>query len=178
MNGESNAQAGDGGAMAKGEEALAKRSGGKEDGEYRPAVSLESAKQLILEKAQIRIGDHDPVLMLVVLHEGFIKDYDALLKRHHQAMKTVMEREVGAVVEKMGEVAERFGENALKGSMSRTLEEVAVYEKRLQNLRNELVNDLLSALRTRVAWGILWHGILTFVTAGAAIATVVALAKI
>ncbi len=65
------------------------------------SMSLEKARSLLREKHNMVVDDHDPILLLVTLHQGFIADYEWMLQRHHLALTTM----IGEAVEGLTEEA-------------------------------------------------------------------------
>lgn len=56
-----------------------------------PAVmSLDDARALLVREHNTAIGADDPLLMAVTMHQGFIGDYEAMLKRHDIAIKALL----------------------------------------------------------------------------------------
>lgn len=63
------------------------------------SMSLEKARSLLCEKHNMAVDDRDPILLLVTLHQGFIADYERMLKRHHLALTTMIGEAVGGLTE-------------------------------------------------------------------------------
>lgn len=51
------------------------------------AMSLDDARAMLVRQHGVAISNDDPILMAVSLHQGFIADYEAMLRRHDQAIK-------------------------------------------------------------------------------------------
>ena len=165
---------GDGKAVTEMAKTSAGNGAAAEGGKTRRAMSIESAKQLLTEKLNTTVDDDDPALIPVYLHEGFLEDYGRMLKRHEATVAEAMALEVTAAVKTVREAAEGLRDETLKGSVRQSLAEVGEYARQIENLKTELTNGL----RRTVARQIAIHGVLTFVTAGAALATVLALMNI
>ncbi len=46
------------------------------------AMSLDDARALLVREHGVAIGSDDPLLMLITLHQGMLRDYERMLARH------------------------------------------------------------------------------------------------
>lgn len=51
------------------------------------AMSLEEARARLVQAHGMVVNPDDPLLMLVTLHQGFVGDYEAMLRRHDDAIR-------------------------------------------------------------------------------------------
>src|SRR3546814_17491086 len=47
---------------------------------------LAEARRLLSETHKVTVGDDDPILMAVTLHQAFIADFEGLLRRHNDQL--------------------------------------------------------------------------------------------
>lgn len=71
-------------------------------------LSLQEAKSLILEQHKINVSEDDPVMMVVTLHEAFLKDQSALLEKHNQALTLAMSGVVETFRQELSTETESF----------------------------------------------------------------------
>ena len=104
-----------------------------------PALSIAEAKALLAARHSVAVGDDDPVLMLVTLHEGFVSDHERLLERHRKALEAVMASATAAMTEAMGEslsaVADEVVSGVLPAALARAGEEARQSEAAIARFR-------------------------------------------
>ena len=61
-------------------------------------LSLEAARNLIMQKNNEVIGVDDPILMLVTINNAFLSEYDKLMERHNKAVSGVMQAKLDSYV--------------------------------------------------------------------------------
>lgn len=92
------------------------------------ALSLSEAKVLILERHSINVSENDPVMMLVTLHEAFLKDQECALQRHNKAITSIMSSTV----------------NDLRGNLHA---ETVVFAEAVHRLTEEKTTNILIQLQ-------------------------------
>ncbi len=104
------------------------------------AMSLEEARFLIREKFKLIVDETDPVMIGVVLHQGFVADYEEMLSRHEkrfvEAVSNVS-KESAAQVNKSLEILKN---EALKGSLENVLAGVAEKAKTTEQLHQKILS--------------------------------------
>lgn len=72
----------------------------QQEGIIEPEIlSVQKACVLLHDQHKAVFDDRDPILLLVTLHQGFIADYERMLKRHHLALTTMIGEAVGGLTE-------------------------------------------------------------------------------
>jgi hypothetical protein len=115
------------------------------------AMSLDDARALLVREHNTAIGADDPMLMAVTLHQGFIRDYEAMLKRHDAGIKAILGATGEACAATVEQVLDRLKEKTVKASLDQAFALVAEQAKNMDRLdralrRHRLVNGLLTLL--------------------------------
>lgn len=76
-------------------------------------MSLDDARAMLVRVHQTAISTDDPLLMSVTLHQGFIRDYQAMLRQHDGGIKAIL----GAT----GEACAQAVETVLAGLKDKTV---------------------------------------------------------
>lgn len=102
--------------------------GGDADPESAPAapvaLSVEEARKLLAERHGTVVGDDDPLLMLVTLHQGFLADYERLLARHSAALESLLGQTGDTVSGSVRESLSVLRDEALAGALRNILAKV------------------------------------------------------
>jgi len=106
-----------------------------------PGLTLEEVRALISERIDLNVGRNDPVLAVYVLHEAFIREYEAMLRRHDAALTTLFEQSVTTwtddVSKKVALISDQLLSQGLQdrmaqlGEHSRVASEMVVRTRRL-----------------------------------------------
>ena len=123
-----------------------------------PAVmSLDEARALLVREHDTAIGADDPLLMSVTLHQGFIRDYEAMLKRHDGAIEAIL----GATGEACAQAVETVLASLKDKTVTASLEQAfALVAEQARNM------DRLDATLRRHRW---FYGLCTVVCVAACI---------
>ena len=62
-------------------------------------LTLQKAGALLHDQHNRVFDDHDPIYLLVTLHQGFIADYERMLMRHHTALTAMIGEAVNGLTE-------------------------------------------------------------------------------
>lgn len=114
---------------------------GEAGGESPPApavMSLDDARALLVREHNTAIGRDDPLLMMVTLHQGFVGDYEAMLKRHDAGIKAILGatgEACGVAVEK---VLEGLKDKTVKASLEQAFALVAEQARNMDRLEHAL----------------------------------------
>lgn len=103
------------------------------DGSPFKPMSLEDAKDLIREQANLIIDTDDPIMLSVILHQGFMADYEKLLNKHQEAVSLFMKRNAANWAAEVNESLSVLQEESVRASLENTL--AAVSQKAAQNDR-------------------------------------------
>lgn len=102
------------------------------------AMSLDDARALLVRAHGIAVGSDDPILMLVSLHQGFIVDYEAMLKRHDGAIRGFLGATGEACAEAVENVLASLKDKTVKASIDNAFALVERQAVTMEQLRAEL----------------------------------------
>lgn len=102
------------------------------------ALSLSEAKTLILERHRINVSENDPVMMLVTLHEAFLKDQECALERHNKAITVIMSSTVNDLRESLHAETQRFAESVQKLAEDSAVSLLAEHQEAMKSHRQFL----------------------------------------
>lgn len=120
------------------------------------ALSLDEARGLLVREHGVAIGSDDPLLMLVTLHQGFVGDYEAMLRRHDQAIRGFLGATGEACAQAVEAVLASLKDKTVKASLDQAfalIERQAVAMDTLHRAlrRHRIVISLLTILSTVVS---------------------------
>lgn len=115
------------------------------------AMSLDDARALLVRKHGTAVGADDPLLMLVSLHQAFIGDYEAMLRRHDDRIKAVLGATGEACAEAVDTVLASLKDKSVKASLDHAFalverQEQAMERLRLRMRRHAILHSILSFL--------------------------------
>lgn len=119
------------------------------------AMSLDDARALLVRQHGVAISNDDPMLMAVSLHQGFLADYEAMLRRHDEAIKGFLGATGEACTSAVTAVLASLKDKTVKASLDQAFALVERQEQAMERLRAMLARHRLT------------HIILTVVTATA-----------
>ncbi|CAA7619342.1 hypothetical protein [Magnetospirillum sp. UT-4] len=125
------------------------------------AMSLDDARALLVREHGVAVGTDDPLLMLVTLHQGMVADYEAMLRRHDEAIRGFLGATGEACAEAVDTVLASLKDKTVKASLDQAF---ALVE------RQALAMDQLDRQLRRHRRYHLALSLLTVAAAGAAIA--------
>ncbi|WP_096704166.1 hypothetical protein [Magnetospirillum sp. 15-1] len=113
------------------------------------AMSLDDARALLVRLHGVAISSDDPILMAVSLHQGFVADYEAMLRRHDEAIKGFLGATGEACVQAVDAVLSSLKDKTVKASLDQAfalVERQAVTMDALlrQLRRHRLIHALLT----------------------------------
>jgi len=121
-------------------------------------LSLEEAKELLKKHANQIVDSNDPVMLSVILHQGFMADYEKLLSLHKEAIGTFMKQNAASWASDISDSLSVLKEESLQASLQSTL--AAVSQKAAENDR--LDQRICSHGRTLwLATGLTWLAVLS-----------------
>lgn len=114
-------------------------------------MSLDDARAMLVRAHGVAVGTDDPVLMLVSLHQGFVRDYEAMLRRHDDAIQGFLGATGEACAEAVENVLASLKDKTVKASLDQAFalverQAVAMDELRRTLRRHRLVHSLLTLL--------------------------------
>jgi hypothetical protein len=115
------------------------------------AMSLDDARAMLVREHGVAIGGNDPILMLVTLHQGMVRDYEAMLKRHDGAIQGFLATTGEACAQAVENVLAGLKDKTVKASLDQAF---ALVERQAQNMdrlertmrRHRLIISLLTLL--------------------------------
>lgn len=89
------------------------------------SISLAEARRLLADTHKVAVGDEDPILMAVTLHQAFIADYMALLEEHRAALKRDVAEVVSASAKMIDDSAVKLRDDLLNTAVKNVIASVA-----------------------------------------------------
>lgn len=80
-------------------------------------MSLDDARALLVREHSVAVGNDDPLLMAVTLHQGFVRDYQAMLADHDEAIKKILGATGEACAVAVDKVLESLKDKTVKASL-------------------------------------------------------------
>lgn len=123
-----------------------------------PVMSLDDARALLVRQHGVAVSSDDPLLMVVSLHQGFVADYEAMLRRHDEAIKGFLGATGEACTSAVEAVLASLKDKTVKASLDQAFALVERQEQAMERLRamlarHRLVHILLT-LVSAVACGL------------------------
>jgi hypothetical protein len=115
------------------------------------AMSLDEARALLVREHGVAISSNDPILMLVTLHQGMVRDYEAMLRRHDDAIRGFLGATGEACAEAVENILASLKDKTVKASLDQAF---ALVERQAQAMdrmdrtlrRHRLIHSLLTLL--------------------------------
>lgn len=85
-----------------------------------PVMSLDDARAALVREHGVAIGKDDPLLMLITLHQGMISDYDRMLTRHDEHIRTLLGATGNACAEAVEAVLASLKDKTIKAGIDQT----------------------------------------------------------
>ena len=127
-----------------------------------PGLTLEEVRALISERIGLSVGRDDPVLAVYVLHEAFIREYEAMLARHNTALTALFEQSVSTWTDDVSLQISTFADQLLSQGLQDRMAQLGEHAR----VAAEMVVQTRRLVR--------WVSVLTALTGvGAAIAVLV-----
>ena len=101
-------------------------------------MALQDARSLLEAQHGSRVSADDPVLMLVTLHNAFLKDYEQLLARHHQALTGLFAEKGAAYLAEVGRASDVIGKELSAASVKSIRETFQAHGQALQRFRRDI----------------------------------------
>ncbi len=117
-------------------------------------MSLDDARAVLVREHGVAIGDDDPILMAVTLHQGFVQDLDRLLARHSEGVSALLAATGNSYADTVEKVLESLKDKTVKASLEQSFALIAEQTKAMETLRRRMRRHGL------------YHTLLSFVTLG------------
>ncbi|MBC7906739.1 MAG: hypothetical protein H7Y60_08340 [Rhodospirillaceae bacterium] len=82
-----------------------------------PVMSLDDARAALVREHGVAVGSDDPLLMMVTLHQGMLRDYERLLTRHDATIKVILGATGEACAEAVDAVLASLKDKTVKASL-------------------------------------------------------------
>ncbi len=118
-----------------------------------PAVmSLDDARALLVREHNTAIGTDDPLLMAVTLHQGFVGDYEAMLRRHDAGIKAILGTTGEACAAAVEKVLDGLKDKTVKASLEQAFALVSKQARTMDRLDRAMrTHRLVTGLLTLVS---------------------------
>lgn len=121
-------------------------------------LSLEEAKELLKKHANQIVDTDDPVMLSVLLHQGFMADYEKLLALHQKAINQFMKQNAVKWATEISESLAVLKEESLQASLQNIL--AVTSQKATENSRlDQRIRSHGKALW--LATGLTWLAVIT-----------------
>ncbi len=117
-------------------------------------MSLDDARAVLVREHGVAIGNDDPILMAVTLHQGFVRDLDRLLARHGEGISALLSVTGNSYADTVEKVLESLKDKTVKASLEQSFALIAEQTKAMETLRRRMRRHGL------------YHTLLSFVTLG------------
>lgn len=94
-----------------------------------PRITPEEMKALLMKRHTVLIGDDDPILLSVTMHNAFMDQYDAMLSRHGEAVTRFLRQTSMKLIEEIIEHKNAVLGKAVRASIENTLAEISQHQK-------------------------------------------------
>lgn len=120
-----------------------------------PVMSLDDARAALVREHGVAVGKDDPLLMVVTLHQGFVRDYDRMLARHDEAIRNLLGATGNACAEAVEAVLASLKDKTVKASLDQAFalverQAVAMDDLRRTLRRHRLVISVLTVLSAAI----------------------------
>lgn len=128
------------------------------------AMSLDEARALLVREHETAVGKDDPLLMSVTLHQGFTRDYEAMLGRHDEGIKAILGATGEACAQAVETALAGLKDKAVKANLDQAFALVTEHARTVEGLdaalrrhtRRHAVLSFISLLCTFVVLAILF----------------------
>lgn len=103
-----------------------------------PVMSLDDARAALVREHGVAIGADDPLLMVVTIHQGMMRDYEAMLRRHDQAIKGFLGATGDACAQAVDAVLASLKDKTVKASLDQAFALVERQAGAMDDLRRTL----------------------------------------
>ncbi|EPY00133.1 hypothetical protein [Magnetospirillum fulvum] len=103
-----------------------------------PAMSLDEARAMLVREHGVAIGSDDPLLMLITLHQGMLRDYERMLARHDAAIAAILGTTGAACADAVETVLASLKDKTVKASLDQAFALVERQALAMEDLRRAL----------------------------------------
>lgn len=101
-------------------------------------LTAQDMKELLAQRHGVLVGDDDPILMYVTLHNAFLEQYELLLQKHGQAVTSFMKSVAAKQAEDMEAHKRALLSKAVRANMENTVKEIVMHKTSMNEFLNEL----------------------------------------
>lgn len=102
------------------------------------AMSLDDARAVLVRVHGVAVSSEDPLLMAVTLHQGFVADYETMLRRHDDAIRGFLGATGEACAEAVENVLASLKDKTVKASLDNAFALVERQEQAMERLRVQM----------------------------------------
>lgn len=114
-----------------------------------PTLTVDAARQLILDHHNIAVGEDDPILIAVTLHAAFMADTAAMLRMHEASQRDAFAQVAGEVSHSVSKTTEGLKNALLDGAVTSVLNGIAQHA------------EIAGKTHTHARSGLIAHAVLT-----------------
>lgn len=129
-----------------------------------PRITPEEMKALLMKRHSVIIGEDDPILLSVTMHNAFMDQYDAMLTRHGEAVTRFLRQMSAKLLEEITAHKNEVLGKAVRASVENTLAEIAQHQKSMTQTQTAMEH-----LAYRLTWLTVLSGIFALIALVAAI---------
>jgi len=122
-------------------------------------LSIAGARQLILAKHKVAVGEDDPVLMMVTLHSAFLDEMDRVYRQHADALAVGYSKALQDGAQSISAAVQTLRDEMLHGAVKSVLAGVAQHAESVALIKQKF-RLLLIALSILTAAN--WLAVATF----------------
>ena len=105
--------------------------------EFQP-VSLDDARALLVREHRVAIGDNDPILLSVSLHQAFCGDLEKLLAHHTTRLEGLLQTTGNGFADVVEGTLETLRDKTVKASLDQSFALIAAQAEAMQTLRRRM----------------------------------------
>lgn len=101
-------------------------------------LDLEEVRKQLMEIHNTALEEHDPIFMLVTLHNLFGEEYNRLLALHHTALKNTMKGLLKEYSKEMRRISNELMNDTVRSSIENTVTEIALHQTAMNSFLVEM----------------------------------------
>jgi hypothetical protein len=101
-------------------------------------MSLDDARALLVREHRVAIGDNDPILLSVSLHQAFCGDLEKLLAHHTKRLEALLQTTGNGFADVVEGTLESLRDKTVKASLDQSFALIAAQAEAMQTLRRRM----------------------------------------
>ncbi|MFC3674926.1 hypothetical protein [Ferrovibrio xuzhouensis] len=115
------------------------------------AIGLAEARRLLSETHKVTVGDDDPILMAVTLHQAFIADFEGLLRRHNDQLALEVDGIMTKATNRVADSANVLRDDLLNTAVKNVIASVAHQAESAGLIKHHMRNQLKAQVILTIA---------------------------